>query len=208
MTNLRFTNKEFSMTLLRKLVALLLSAGLLVGCTSTTEPVEVSSAIEDSQEMKAETDSTEQELESEVTDTDTEGVHSEQSAEPTETATDDSAGPETIGQELLKLAISKGVIDCFELLGPDFTRAANGVESIKWYCLPELNVESLQIVTATYDSVDDLETQSQIELQAIEGLQGFTHSLFRNELTTVGIFSKDEDWDSELAETLRLLWGW
>ena len=192
--------------IMRKLIALLLSTGLLVGCTSTAEPIEVSSSIQDSQEMKAETDSTQQELESEVTDT--EGVQSEQSAEPTETATDDSAGPEAIGQELLKLAISRGVIDCFELLGPDFTRAASGVESIKWYCLPELNVESLEIVTATYDSVDDLETQSQIELQAIEGLQGFTHSLLRNELTTVGIFSKDEDWESELAETLRLLWGW
>ena len=42
------------MTLLRKVIALLLSTGLLVGCTSTTEPVEVSSAIEDSQEIELE----------------------------------------------------------------------------------------------------------------------------------------------------------
>lgn len=39
---------------MRKLIALLISTALLVGCTSTTEFGEVSSAIQDSQEMQAE----------------------------------------------------------------------------------------------------------------------------------------------------------
>lgn len=42
--------------IMRKLIALLLSTGLLVGCTSTSEFGEVSSAIQDSQEMQAESD--------------------------------------------------------------------------------------------------------------------------------------------------------
>ena len=50
---------------MRKLIALLLSTGLLVGCTSTTEPVEVSSAIEDSQEIEAEVEQGDSEIPSE-----------------------------------------------------------------------------------------------------------------------------------------------
>ena len=53
------------MTLLRKVIALLLSTGLLVGCTSTTEPVEVSSAIEDSQEIEGEVEQGDSEIPSE-----------------------------------------------------------------------------------------------------------------------------------------------
>lgn len=48
---------------MRKLIALLLSTGLLVGCASTNEFGEVSSAIQDSQEMQAETDTSQPSVE-------------------------------------------------------------------------------------------------------------------------------------------------
>ena len=54
---------------MRKIIALLLSTGMLVGCSSTTEFDEVSSAIQNSQEVQAETGNSQPSLEAEAADT-------------------------------------------------------------------------------------------------------------------------------------------
>ena len=118
MTNLRFTNKEFSMTLLRKLVALLLSAGLLVGCTSTTEPVEVSSSIQDSQEMQADDETSQPADETEGTDT-----KEAQIAEPIEPAEEEQidqadSTPAPISYELASELVDDEICKLKEDSGP------------------------------------------------------------------------------------------
>lgn len=82
---------------MRKLIALLLSTGMLVGCSSTTEFGEASSAIQDSQEIQMGADTGEQELQPQPS-AEVEGP--EEFPEPTETTSESALEAEDQGQQL------------------------------------------------------------------------------------------------------------
>ena len=106
--------KEVSGGIMHKLIALLISTGLLVGCTSTSEFGEVSSAIQDSQEMQVEgnTNNTQSLVEAEASDSEevqstepNEPAEEEQveQVEPTPAPISYELSPELVDDEICKL---------------------------------------------------------------------------------------------------------
>ena len=83
--------------MLKTTVALFLSLALLCGCTATTDSVDVSSAIQDSQEMQKDADSIEEELSSKSS---SEPVNPEKSSEPDASMTESETEPEAQSQQL------------------------------------------------------------------------------------------------------------
>ena len=188
---------------MRKLLALLVSAGLLVGCAATSEESDspASPSAEIAEEIQEDSPDSQDSGDSESGVT--EPMTDEEESQPTQPTESEFGGV------LLRAAEEDGLLNCFELLGPDFTRSANGVESIVWYCLPEQNVRSLQVVVATYESVELMDAAlTDWERNFASLAEQFRWENLTYETTWVGILSKPDEWDDSLPSSLMEIWGW
>lgn len=185
---------------MRKVIALLLLTGLLGGCASTSDVSASEPTPSDERTELPEEKVAEQGISDDET---TEPEVGQEEQQPTQL--DESE----LGGQLLRVAEEAGLLDCFELLGPDFARAANGVESIVWYCLPEQNVSSLQVVISTYDS-EELRDAALAEWEGnFSGLaEQYTWANLKFGTMWVGVLSQPDEWDESLPSDLRSLWGW